>query len=92
MRDVESLRRKKVYKTSKLRIIMGDRIVIMVEVENGADGTGGIVGGIIEEVKRRVMKDDVGEVGIYVTPPRMEVELGKTLKENGLVPTGKVRG
>jgi ribosome-associated protein YbcJ (S4-like RNA binding protein) len=35
-------------------------------------------------------REGLGEIGLYVTPPRQEIDLDKTFKEEGLVPTGKV--
>ena len=89
MRDVAAMKRLKVYKSSKLMLVMEDKLIILVEFENGVSGTGGKVGKVLLDVTERLMKPGVGKYGLYVTPPRQDIDLNKTFKEQQMVPTGK---
>ncbi|GMH79527.1 hypothetical protein TrST_g4561 [Triparma strigata] len=88
MRDVESLKNSKIYKNSKVRIVMPDSNIIEVTINNGEKGDGGKVGKALKVVEEEVFRGGE-EYGIYVTPPRTEVDFERTWKEEGMVPTGK---
>ncbi|GMI16630.1 hypothetical protein TrLO_g6280 [Triparma laevis f. longispina] len=88
MRDVENLKRSKVYKTSKIRIVMPDSSLVEVEFNNGREGDGGKIFETIEQVSNEIFVPGL-QFGLYVTPPRMEIDVTKSWKSEGLVPTGK---
>jgi len=88
MREVDSLKKASVYKTTRLLLVLPDGNNVSVEFYNGRDGSGGKAWDVIKEVKGRLFRDEV-EFGLFVSPPRQEVDMGKTWKEQGLVPTGK---
>jgi hypothetical protein len=56
MRDVAQLKRSKVYKRSKLRMVMEDKGVVMVEFENGGEGTGGKIRKVVEGVREKIFR------------------------------------
>ena len=93
MREVERMRKEKVYREASLKIVLPDRTSVNVVVKVGGGGTGGIVKSVIDEVVERTFVEGMWgqSYRMHVAPPRRNVVLSNTLKEEGLVPTGLVQ-
>ncbi len=87
MRDLEALKKSKVYSHAHLRIHFADGSVVA-----GNFGPREKCATIIDALRQDVLVEEVSNIPIelYMTPPKILLDLHKTLQESQLVPAAKI--